>query len=294
MNNKIHTLTTQIKKNQKGAILLVILAISSIVIPLVQGVWLDSQVEYKFTRYRMNALQARYNAKSGIGLSFLRIYIAKGIEQSSSGKWESITRPILDKIWSFSFVWPIPITDGLLENQKQTIQNSMKQSFLKGTYTTSILPENGRLNINDLSSPLNASKDFTRKVLFNLLLNPSQDNTDLKDNYEASDFEEILNNLSDWTDLDNDSQNGGQEDRLEPDKIPPNRSFISVDEIKKVPGITLDIFKILKPYITVYGGKSLNINYSSKEILQALNISENIIDQILLRTQSDSLIINLF
>ena len=287
--SKIHTFITQTKKNQKGAILLVILAISSVVIPLVQGVWLDSQIEYKFTRYRMNELQARYNAKAGMSLSLLRVYIAKGVEQSVSGQLESITRPLLDKIWSFPFIWPIPTTDDLLANQRQDIQNSANQSFLKGTYITSILPEDGRLNINDLSSPLIALNDLTRRALFNLLLNLSQDNTELEDEYETYDLEEILNNLSDWTDLDNNSQNGGQEDRLEPGKIPPNRSFISVDEIKKVPGVTLDIFKMLTPYITVYGGKSLNINYASMEILQALNIPETIIDQILIRTQSESL-----
>ena len=276
------------KNRQNGAILLVILAISAVVLPLVQGVWLDSQMEYKFTRYRINKLQARYNAQAGMSLSLLRVYIAKGIEHSAAGKWETITRPMLDKIWSFPFLWPIPLTGNLLTSQKQDIQNSTNQSFLKGAYTTSILPEDGRLNINDLSSPLNAPNDLTRRVLFNLMLNLSQENPDLKDEYETYDFEEILNNLSDWTDLDNNSQNGGQEDRLEPGKIPPNRSFISVDEIKKVPSVTLELFKMLKPHMTAYGGKSLNINYASREVLQALNIPETIIDQILLRTQSES------
>ena len=52
------------KRRQSGADLFVILSIAAILIPLIQGIWLDTQVEYKFSRYRMNELQARYNAKS--------------------------------------------------------------------------------------------------------------------------------------------------------------------------------------------------------------------------------------
>ena len=59
----------------KGAALLIVLAVSAIVIPLIQGIWMDTQVEYQFNRYRMNELQARYNAKSGMALSLLRVYI---------------------------------------------------------------------------------------------------------------------------------------------------------------------------------------------------------------------------
>ena len=268
--------------------MLVILAVSAIIIPLIQGVWLDSQMEYQFNRYRMNQLQARYNAKSGVGLSLLRVYIFKGVEKSLAGQWSSITRPLLDRLWFFPFFWPFPTSEELLESEKQDLQNIIKQSFLKGAYRASIFPEDGLLDVNDLSSPLTPLREFTYESLLNLLLNSMEERKELKDKYGAKVLEEILNNLSDWTDLDNDSQNGGSEDLLEDGKKPLNRSFVSVEEIKKVPGVSMEIFEILRPHITVYGAKSLNINYTSKKILQALNIPEDLADQILSRTQMNS------
>ena len=276
-------------KGQRGAVLLVVLAVSAIVIPLIQGVWMDSQVEYRFSRYRMNELQARYNAKSGISLSLLRISVFKGLEQSLSGqKWASLIRPFLDTAWSFPFMWPLPLPEEMLENEREEIQNITNQSFFKGVYMTSILPEDGLLDVNDLSSSLNSLRSFTYEALLNLLMNALEKKPELQDKYDQKDFERALNNLSDWTDLDNDSQNEGSEDLLEEGKKPLNRSFISVEEIKKVPGITLEIFEILSPHITVYGAKALNINYSSMEILQALNIPEDLAEQILSRTKKGS------
>ena len=277
------------KRRQSGAALLVILAVSAILIPLIQGVWLDTQIEYKFTRYRMNELQARYNAKSGIGLSLLRVYIFKGVEKSlPEGQWSSLVRPLLDKIWSFPFVWPLPIMEEMLSSEKEEIQNIMNQSFFKGVYGVSIAPEDGRLDINDLSSPLVSLREFTYETLLNFLLNSIENKSELKDKYDRKDIEEILNNLSDWTDLDNDSQNGGSEELLEEGKKPLNRSFISVEEIKKTPGMSAEIYEILNPYITVHGAKALNINYASGEILQALNIPEGLVEEVLSRTQISS------
>ena len=276
-------------KGQAGAVLLVVLAVSAIIIPLIQGIWMDSQVEYRFSRYRMNELQARYNAQSGIGLSLLRIGIFKGMENTLSGqKWASLVRPFLDTAWSFSFMWPLSLPEELLRSEKEEIQNLMKQSFVQGAYTTSILPEDGLLDVNELSSPLVSLRDFTYEALLNLLLNALEKKPELKDKYEQNDFIKILNNLSDWTDLDNESQNGGDENLLEEGKEPLNRSFVSVEEIKKVPGMDLEIFEILKAHITVYGAKALNINYSSLEILEALNIPETVVEQILSRTKNDS------
>ena len=236
----------------------------------------------------MSRLQARYNAKSGLGLNLLKLYIFKGVEKSVPKQWESQARSFLDTIWSFPLLWPLPTPEELLESEKQEIQYLKSQSFLKGGYKTSISPEDGLLDINNLSSPLNSLRDFTYTALLNLLNNSLEEKPELKNNLEQSDFEKVLNNLSDWTDLDNDSQNGGREDLLEEGKQPLNRSFVSIEEIKKVPGMTLEIFEILSPHITVYGAKALNINYSSMEVLQALQIPESVAEQILFRTTKGS------
>ena len=277
------------KKRQSGAALLVILAVSAMILPLIQGVWLDSQVHYKLTRHRLSEIQARYNAKSGIGLNLLRLHIFKAVEKSfGGGAWDPMIRPFLDTSWSFPLAWPLPIPKDFLESEKDEMKALEKKSFFQGAYRASITPVDGFLDINDLSSPLVPLRKFTYETLLNLLLFFVEEEPQLKENYDRKKLEKILNNLSDWTDLDNDSQNGGREELLEEGKKPLNRSFISIEEIQKVPGMSPEIYQLLKPYITVYGAKALNINYAPKEILRALNLSEELVEQILYRTQRNS------
>ncbi|MCZ0932041.1 MAG: type II secretion system protein GspK [Oligoflexia bacterium] len=278
----------KVLRQKGGAVLLVILAVSSLILPLIQGVWLDTQLEYQFRRYHFNKLQARWNAHAGISLSLLRLYIFKGVEKSVPKQWESLVRPVLDQIWRFPFMWPLLPTEDMLESERESLQSLTKLSFLKGSYLISITAEDGLLDINDLSSPLPFLRDFTYDTLFNLLWNAAQEDLELKEEYDEKDIQEILNNLSDWTDLDSESQNGGSEELIEDGQYPLNRSFISVEEIKKTPQVTLKIFEILEPHITTYGSKSLNINYAKQEMLKALNFSPALIEQILLRTQIDS------
>ena len=75
-------------------------------------------------------------------------------------------------------------------------------------------PVDGLLDVNELSSPLIYLREFTYLALLNLLSNAVQEKKELKDKYDISDLEEILNNLSDWTNLDGESQGGGSEELL--------------------------------------------------------------------------------
>ena len=275
-------------KRKRGAALLMILAVFSLILPMIQGVWLDTQLEYQFRRYHFHKQQARWNANAGMSLSLLRLYIFKGIEKSVPKKWESLIRPVLDQVWQIPFMWPFSPSEDMLESAKDDLRNLTQLSFLKGSYAGSITVEDGLLDINDLSSPLPFLRDFTYDTLFNLLWSFAQKDSELKERYDEKDIEEILNNLSDWTDLDNESQNGGSEELIEEGKLPLNRSFISLEEIKKTPQVTSRIFEILEPYVTTYGSKSLNINYVKAPVLEALNFAPNLVEQILLRTQISS------
>ena len=286
-------------KSQKGAALLMILALSSLLIPLVQSVWLDTQIEYRFSRSRMSSLQARWNAKAAADLSFIRIYIYKGVEKSLSDKspLKELLRPLIDRIWNFPLSLPPPIPEDMLKSDKDLIEKLKEESFLKGSHTGIIKPEDGLLDLNDLSSSLPFLRAFTYDSLLNLLSlevekqaeeQPEEQDWDWNERYSRDKLERLLNHLSDWTDLDLSSQNGGREDQVEEGKRPLNRSFVSITEIKKVPEMTVELFEILKPHVTVYGGKALNLNYASKDVLLALNISEELADSILARTDMSS------
>ena len=260
--------------------MLTVLGVSAVLIPLIQGVFLDSHKEYRAAHQRLSELQARYNAKSGLNLGILRVCVFKGLVSALPEQWMPFARPFMDRIWSFPSARPLPVPEDLFESDKQTIKELKNKSFFKGSYVTVVEVEDGLLGINNLVSPLASQNSFTR-IAFTNLLGQLLEEADLK---ESLDIDSLPDSLSLWMDQNASDPLGGAEG-----KKPLKRSLISVEEIKKAPALTSEIFKLLKPYITVYGAPGLNINYAPKAVLEkALGFPVEVADHILARTRQSS------
>jgi len=264
-----------------------VLAISTLLLGFIQEVWLNSRLEYSVAYQGLRELKSRYSARSGVELSLLNVYIYKEVAKRLEDHKEiaTVVRPYVDLIWSTPFIWPLPIPKDLLNSDQKSLQETRDNSFLKESYNIQIYPEDSRLDVNDLSVSQNYLRQFTFDTLLNLLILLVDQDSVLKEKYSPSDLREILNNISDWTDSDNESQNGGSEETIEANHLPLNRSFIYIEEIQKVPGVTKEIYQLLKPHITVYGSKGLNLNHVHSDILRALNMSEVMADEIYRYTQ---------
>ena len=281
-NKNLFSFFRQKSQQKKGAALIAVLAISTILLSFIQNVWINSRLEHSSSYQQLTELKLRYSARSGMEVSLLRLFIYKEADKmiSSNKQVASLAKPYMDLIWSVPFIWPLPIPEDISDSDKKSLQDLTQKSFLKESYSISIYPEDGRLDVNDLSAPQDYLRKFTFNTLLNLLVLSLEKDSKLKDEYDVSDLQKILNNISDWTDTDNDSQNGGNEQSIEEGKNPFNRSFIHIEEIQEVPSVTKDIYEILKPHITVYGSKGLNLNYASQEIWLAFNVSEIVADEI--------------
>ena len=101
---------------------------------------------------------------------------------------------------------------------------------------------------------------------------------------EASD---LAASIIDWRDKDSElsAPFGGAEDQYYRNLDYPyeakDAQFESLDELLLVKGITEDIFKNIKGYITIYGNGSVNINTAPKVVLLALGLSEGLGDKII-------------
>ena len=262
-----------------------ILALSAIIIPLLQNLWSDSRLDYQFRRHSMNRMQARWNAKSGLDMALLRIYLFKAVQKSLPEEFQTPFRPLLDQSWQIPLAWPFPVFEELLDSEKDMIDRMAKESLFKGSYYVALKAEDGLLDINDLSSSLPYLRDFTYNSLLNLLLLLIEQDESLKEKYSEGDLRDILSHIADWTDFDNVTQGGGAESLIEEGSFPLDRSFVSLEELKKVPKIESDLFELLKPYITVHGAKSLNINYAPPALLEALDLPYDVAESLILRTQ---------
>jgi len=68
-------------------------------------------------------------------------------------------------------------------------------------------------------------------------------------------------------------------------QMPPNRPLRTLDELHQVAGMTDEFYNLLAPRVTVFGTKGVNINYSSKELLMALDpsMTEEAVDKVIAR-----------
>ena len=280
----------KIKKN-KGAALFIMLTVFTLLIPLIQRVWLNSQSYYQLRRAFTDRMIARSNAQAGMDLSLLRLHIFKGAERVLSKELKAHFISVLDQSWLFPFGWPLHPTEELsrelLKSERDSLNNLIQLSFLKGGYSTLIRPEDGLIDLNNLSSPVEIFRNFTYLNLLNLLINEVEKIEGLEEKYDEATLTEIVNNIADWIDLDEVRQEGGSEDTFE--SLALNRSLISVEELRKVTGLDEDIYQLLKPYVTLQEIGALNINYSKESILEAMGVPLEMVEQILLRIEPQSL-----
>lgn len=284
------------KKSERGAaILLAVFSLAMLIYIAVQ-VSYDTQVEYVAAVQSVNRLKAYYAAKAGVELSLLRISLYKKAMAGLGGTLGDNAQQLLDPIWQLPFSWPPLMPDDLNAVHKDQILTTVKESLMEAQYVTTIEGEGGKLDINDLASP---SEEYAKKVraqLLQIFEVEKENNPEFERRYANFNFDELLNNIADWVDEDKDGRNGRNEsdpyqDReLENSELPPNQPFKTLDELRMVAGMDDTLFELLRPKITVYGTKGINVNTASPELLKGLDpqITDEVIAEILKRRADPS------
>lgn len=151
----------------------------------------------------------------------------------------------------------------------------------------SITDAQSRINLNDLSggdlTSQRAPTDPQRytepqRRFIRLLQTFEQEGVPLNPDEAVA----ILEAVVDWLDPDNEvSGFGGAEADyylgLDPEYLPANGEFKSVEELRMVRYITPDLMELIRPYIEVLpAGQSLNVNTMSPRLLRTLNSSDNL------------------
>ena len=259
-----------IRRQQGMAVILVISTILFIVLVIQETVF-ETQVEHRSARAELNDLRSYYAAKSGVEIALLRIKAYRKVTSISHVQM-GIFRSYIDMMWRFPFHWPLAVKgiDKLPADKNVTVEGSLMQA----QYRTKLTPTAGRLDINDLASPLPSLRQWTFNVLFRLILQLRQEQEDLKEEMSESDIANVLNNIKDWVDRDTyvgDNKMSSEAALYTKGNSPPNRSFINKEELRRVKGMSNFLYKMIEPFITVYGEKGLNINMASVQLIRALH-----------------------
>ncbi len=265
-------------KSQSGVALMIALFAMMLLTFIAIEVSYDTTVDYVVAAQQVNRIKAHYAAKSGIELSLLRVMLYK---QAMANFGSSIPdKSMLDPIWNFPFMWPpTALSAKMNEVDKSQLSKSLKESLMSAQYATTIAPEGGRLDINDLGSNVKTLKTAMIAQLLKVFKSEVERNEEFSDKYRGFRFEDVVNNIADYIDEDKESLNGGDESAPYRDiedkdiEMPPNRSLRTLDELHMIAGMNDDFYKLLAPRVTVFGTKGVNINFADKTTLLALDPS---------------------
>ena len=261
------------KAQQKGMALIMVLSTIVFIILLIQETVFETQIEYRSAIAELDSLRAYYAAKAGMEINILRVKNYVKITTLYSQKMEPF-RAYIDLIYQFPFQWPPPVPGKLNAISRDEFSKIKEDSLLQDEFITVIEPENGRININDLASPIPSLRKWTFQTLFRLIFHLQLTDQKLNDEIGQLNIITVLHNVTDW--VDPDSQQGLQRSLSEKslydhETLPPNRSFISLEELRQVAEISDALYKAMTPFITIYGEKGLNINAAPAELIQALH-----------------------
>ncbi len=272
-NIKKHTHFLFSKTRQKGMALIMVLSTIVFIILLIQETVFETQIEYRSATAELNSLRAYYAAKAGMEVNILRVKNYIKLTTNYSQQIQQF-RAYIDLIYQFPFQWPPPIPENLNSINQSEFSKIKEDSFMQAEFITSIEPESSRIDINDLASPIPSLRKWTFQTLYRLIFYLRLNDQKLADEITEQNIIEVLHNIADWVDPDNQQamQSTFSEKSLySQETLPPNRSFISLQELHQVAGMSDILYKAIAPFITVYGEKGLNINTASAELIQALH-----------------------
>lgn len=265
--------------NQRGVALLMALVSVSLLTFIALEVGYDTTVDFAVARQQVDRLRAYYAAKSGMELSLLRIMVYK---QAVASLGASLGSNMLDPIWSFPFMWPP--TAGMDKVKmtgvdQDTIKEAVDKSLMVGQFATTITPEGGKIDINDLGSDIKGYQKLVSDQVLKIFQSQLEHNDEFRRKYGSFRFEELVNNMADYIDEDSEGRNGGDEvsayrNVADKDiKMPPNHPFRTLDELHQVALMNDEFYDLLAPRVTIYGTKGININYAGEDVLMSLDPS---------------------
>jgi type II secretory pathway component PulK len=311
-------------KDQSGIALFMVLTAISVLALLVTELTFTSQMNQKIAYDGLDEVKALYLAKSGFKLSLLRLkaylivkdQVSNLTGGSTSGGKSPVPQSLLNKIWSFPFIFPIPTAiPGLTVGDKDQIDKFQKASGLDGNFTAIIESESSKFNINMIlpgflppqpspspgsspsptpsvspiptpstgpstspsGQPYNA--DDARKSLSDYL-NTILQNKFIEDPDLQADYRDFI--LDDFMDALVSWADPSYERKSSGlrDAYPPKRGpFNSVTELRMLPGMDDQLYDFFAPALTVARTPGININTMEAPTLHAILPAQAITDE---------------
>lgn len=283
-------------KNKSGVAIIMAVSALTLMTYLAMEIMYETSIEYIVNAQNLHRLKAHYAARAGLEMGLVRVKIFQQLQPVLKNLGG--TTPfgdVADLVWKLPFNWPIEIPGFLNSVDADLINNSGKESLMHAKYKVQIELEGIKIDVNDLWSPSKGLRAITKRQLLTIFENKLRDDKDFFQKHSGVKFDELINNIADFMSDKRDSLNGGSKkddyQEFQSQDFPPNRAFISLEEIRFVKGMTDEFFELLKPAITVYGMRAINPNKAPPEVLKSLDpsMTDQIVQKVVQRRSDPKL-----
>jgi general secretion pathway protein K len=258
-----------------------VLAAMTILSILVTEFTYIAQVNQQMAYDGLDQIKATYLAKSGFKLSLLRLKIyqqVKALTGANSGLGAAVPKQLLEKIWSFPFMYPIPVLPQMSVADQDRINDFQKKSGLDGNFTAVIESESSKFNLNMILAPyspkdpstpstfdVESSRAALGDYLWQLISQKMESDPDFADEYRDLRRDDLLDSLTAWADSSYEQQ-GPNRTGMTMKKAP----FYSLSELHMIPGVDDAVYDIISPGLTASTTAGVNVNTVQREALRAL------------------------
>ncbi len=149
-------LTSDSKKDESGIALFMVISAMTILSVLVTEFTYVAQVNATMAFDSTDQIKAHYLAKTGLKISLLRLKAYKELKAlggsgGSGGGGFKVPRQILEQVWAFPFIYPIPKeVPGMTPIMRDQIDKFQNDSGLTGRFTATIESASNKLNLNSM------------------------------------------------------------------------------------------------------------------------------------------------
>jgi len=266
--------------DDSGAALMMAIFTVTMLMVIATEVMYETSVEYVVSSQTVNQVKAHYAAKAGIQINLLRLHIYKKVVAAMGEDMVKQT-PMLDMIWQMPFNWPPLLPEGTSRADKEEVKAKVKGSIMSAQYNATIESEGGKIDLTTLASDSEQVRNAAMKELEDIFTIRMRDDEEFARRHSGEDFHKIVNNIKDWVDPDEKNDLGGDEKSLYQNisqglsdsaraNLPPNRPFLTFEEMHMVAGMTDEYYGMLLPKVTIYGAKAVNIKYATRDLLKSL------------------------
>jgi len=284
--------------NQKGSIAIMMVITAVILItPVVVNFTFDTNIA-KLKVYNIEQkAKAKLTAESGLKFAMARLRLYKeayNYVQNNKALKDSVKPQILDMLWNFPFIYPVPITNKTSLIQKQGLEKFHEEVKLDGNLTLSIANISNKINLNmvrisllnetekkrdpNYQPPTEDEMKFSvESQLFTALKNGIDAKLLVDDVFNAKHSGIEVNNLVDILKLNitdpvaaetmENSQMSLFQDQNSQPKYSP---FMSFSEVYTLPEWSDDLVALVENEFTVHGAMMIDLNQITDKMLKLL------------------------